>query len=437
MTFSRLLAALTFGLVVLCGGVASAQSVDDGVLTYEIRAGDTLFDLAERYFLRTSDYRVVQRINRVRDPRRLPVGQSLRIPATLLRSSRAQARVLSFRGDAGIERDGRAVAVVVGQVVEEGDVLLTGQDARIQVELPDGGRVTLPSQSRGHIGRLRQYAINGAVEHELVLSAGRAEVRVSTVRQPGSFRIRTPLSVSAVRGTEFRVAFSPEAETGATTVIEGVVEIASSDGEDHVRAQAGEGAAFRDNELTAVDLLAAPRLEDPDEVQVGRSIEISANPLPGADRYRVELAADAGFIESLGERNVRQGEAATFEVARDGVYFARLSAISDEGVERLYADYAILRARNGLRSLEARREGLAYRFRWEAEGAGTASYRFQLGPADAGQPPMIDQTDLTATEFHVSNLPSGAYEWRVQATRQVAGRFVSTWSAPHRLQVGE
>lgn len=428
--------------VMICGALlglaaipAQAQSVDDGVLTYEVRQGDTLIDLAEAYFRRPADYRVVQRLNRIADPRRLQIGTVLDIPVGVLRSAPITARVVSFRGEVTLTRDGARLNVAVGTVVEEGDLVETGPDSRIQLEMPDGSRMTLPSQSRARLARLRRYPINGAVEHELDLERGRAESQAAPVRTPGGYRVRTPVTVSAVRGTEFRVGYDTVSDTTSTTVLEGAVAVADDD--DALIAGAGQGVSrTADGDTALVTLLAAPGLTRGDDIQTGAVVRMTPEPVAGAGRYRLQLAADAGFIEGLGEREVPPGEAAVFEGLADQIYFARISAITAEGVEGRYGDFTIIRARNGLGALEAELGGLGYRFRWTGEGEGDAVFRFQLRRADSDAPPLIDEDRLTEPELTLTHLPEGVYEWRVQSTRHILGRTIQVWSEPRRLTVG-
>jgi hypothetical protein len=81
-----------------------------------------------------------------------------------------------------------------------------------------------------------------------------------------------------------------------------------------------------------------------------------------------------------------------------------------------------------------------YRFRWEAEGEGEASFRFQLSKEGADGapegPPLIDHPGLTDQAFTLSDLPPGVYAWRVQGSRHRFGRLLQVWSEPQQLRIG-
>ena len=426
-------------------GAAATAVAPVETLDYVVRPGDTLIDLAAAYLNQPSDYRRVQRENRVANPRRLPIGRTLAIPVSLLRADPDQARIASFRGAVTLSEGGRVAPPVQGQSVSEDAVLTTGANAFVRLALSDGSHVVVPSNSRVRLTRLRRYALNGAVDHAMTVEAGRAESRVTPRRRPGGFVVRTPVSVSAVRGTDFRVAFNEDTDRSATEVIEGVVAVDSGDGLSEAVAVADQGVATSLTNTRLVPLLPAPALAQPDEVQSGPVVNFALTPLSGAAAYRGRLATDAGMIDAFAETDsVPEQPRLTYADLADGAYFLRLSALSSEGMEGRSTTYSFIRARNGVGGLawgsETRDNRRFYRFRWEAEGEGEASFRFQLSREDAeGRaegPPLVDQPGVAEQAFTLSDLPPGVYTWRVQGSRHRFGRLLQVWSEPQQLRIG-
>lgn len=417
---------------------AQAQPGASRTVAYEVKPGDTLYGLAERYLIHRSDYRAVARLNRVADPRRLSVGRPLQIPLPLLRTSPAEARIANFRGVVTVESKGAAQPAVAGRGMAEGDVISTGANAFVRLALADGSHVSLPSRSRVRIIRLREILLTGAVDHVFRLESGRVETDVAPVRAPGGFSITTPISVSAVRGTEFRSAYDATTAQGATEVIEGAVAVEV--GGDTVVALAAQGVTARTEGLELVDLLPAPELRHPEAPQTAERVMFEIKPAIGARRYRARLATDAGMIDAFAETESVPGDTRLmFDDVGDGVYFVRLSALSADGVEGLASVYSFIRARNGVAGLTAAAGGgrdRPYLFRWEAKGAGPARFRFQLRHADGSSAPLVDQADLLQPEMTVTGLKAGVYEWRVRMTRPAFGQVLETWSEPQQLRVG-
>lgn len=122
----------------------------------------------------------------------------------LLLSSAAFAQqaceVTAVSGEAQ-RADGRALAV--GDKLDVGTTLRTGAAGRVRLKFVDGSVLVLADKSQ-----LRIDTFNAAGskprEAELLLELGLIGQRV-TPSAGGSWRVRTPTAVTAVRGTEFSV----------------------------------------------------------------------------------------------------------------------------------------------------------------------------------------------------------------------------------------
>ncbi len=452
MGLRHLVAATIIGAsltATICVDSVSAQTSTTPkrpTVDYVMKPGDTLSDLARAYLLRVSDYQQVQRLNRVRNDRRMAVGRVVQFPVDLLRTEPAQARIASFRGAVTIQQGGQSAPPTVGQIVTEDAVIATGANAFVRLGLPDGGHVTLPSQSRVRVGRLRTILLNGALDQEMRVETGRAEASVAPVRVPGGFAIRTPVSVSAVRGTQFRVSYDDAVDRAATEVIEGLVGVSTQGvtGEDAaLEAEARQGVVSAKGKAYLTALAPAPDLLQPDRIQSAAAVSLMLKPQDDIAYYRARLGNDAGMIDAFAEaRSNTSDDAVVFDQLDDGAYFVRLTAVTADGVEGLASNYSLLRARNGLSNLAAsvfgRGRERRFLFRWEAQGAGDVHFRFQIRPVSTAPDvqPVIDEVRLDAPEITLTGLKPGDYEWRVRATRQAFGRILETWSEPQTLHIG-
>ena len=401
---------------------------------YVVKSGETLRGIAVAVLRRESDYREVQTLNRVADPYRLPVGMTLRLPVELLRTRLVQARLVSFHGDVSLRQGAALVATRVGAAVAEGAEIETGANSNARFSLPDGGVVAVPSMSRVRLARLRAYVLNGAVEQEITILGGRSEFQVSPVRAPGGFRVGTPLSASAVRGTEFRVGYDGAADRASTEVLGGSVHVAP-EGLEPLIAAPRQGVAIAQGRAQLVDLLAEPAWQSGNAVQAGAEISFALAPEVGAQLYRAVVATDAGFVNVVGGGQSRPGEAriGLFSLP-DGPYFVRLTAVSPLGVEGMPADYPFVRALNIASGLSTETgSGGRVAFFWSTPPYGAETYRFQL--ARAGGAVIVDRPDLTRAGVIVPDLAAGDYEWRVMARRTVDNLPVEAWSPSRTLTV--
>jgi hypothetical protein len=400
-------------------------------LIYTIRAGDNLYTLAQAYLVHLSDYREVQRLNRIRNPYRLAVGHGLMLPRRLLRTAPLQARIIAFRGQ--VAASGRALRQ--GDMLGEGATVETGGNAFVSLGLADGSTVTLPSQSSVRIERLRRVVISNEIERVFVLEAGRSQSRVTPMHTAGDrFEMRTRSAVAAVRGTDFRVAVLDEGRATSTELLGGSVALGGAGAE--TTLQPGQGAKVTALGLTQpIALLPPPSLSDPGRPQSDQDLRFKVEPAPAAVRYRVQVATDAGFLD-LVEEATGEGDTITLPSVPNGDYFVRITAIDANDLEGRPRVYSFDRYLNAVRTrAEQQGGGRRYLFRWQDIGEGSHHYRFVLASVATPAIPLIDQPALLSHSFVALDLPPGEYVWRLQTTSIAQGRVRSSWSEPQALTV--
>lgn len=403
-----------------------------GAIVYLVKKGDTLFGLASRYLLTADSARIVQRLNRVGDPRRMPVGLRLAIPLRLVRQEPIQATIHSFSGAVTVTAGGRTQGATRGGAVGEGSDIQTGANAFVSLALPDGTVVTMPSQTRVRIGLLRLTPLTGGIDRRFDVSAGRIRSVVVPMTNPRStFKVGTPVAVSAVRGTEFRVAYDPARNRAVTEVITGKVAVVGPRKSDAL-VSAGYGAAADPGAGVSPPrlLLPAPVPAAPAGTQRDASLVFTFGPVAGAVAYRLQIAQDAGFLDQIGETDSPTPNVALPSLP-DGTYFARISALDAAGFEGQSAVFGFQRRLHGVTaSMDRQTRGNRrdYLFRWQSQGAGTYVYRFQLARCGDERRPMVDQDSIANFGLTVTDLPDGNYCWRVQSVEVGADAGDVIWS---------
>jgi len=322
-------------LALLVSAPLSAAPVDQPY-RYTVRNGDTLYTLAARYLSKTGDFQTVQRLNKIADPYHLPPGMVLLIPDALLRTEPVIGEIASFRGVVTV--DNRPVAV--GTSVRQGMRVETGANAFVTVRLPDGSSISLPSQSRIRIDKLRRVLLSGGLDRNFVLEAGRSRSTVTPILDPASnFRVTTPLSVSAVRGTDFRVAFDAAEGRALTEVVGGTVGVAPDADKDQTEVPKAFGVIGTAAGIEGpIALLPPPVLLQMERTATGMVVTIK--PIEGAARYRVQLATDTAFKDVFDEA-VTEQPSASFTLSTGVSFYVRLTAIAPSGLEGLPATFAL------------------------------------------------------------------------------------------------
>ena len=91
-----------------------------------VRSGDTLIGISQRYLDDPGRWPQLQRLNRVANPRRMPVGRMLTLPLDWLRWTELPAEVLFVLGGATVN----AAPLSAGLQLKSGDRLDTGAQGR-------------------------------------------------------------------------------------------------------------------------------------------------------------------------------------------------------------------------------------------------------------------------------------------------------------------
>lgn len=409
-------AGVTAGLLsgLLLAVPSHADTHRDGTISYTMEAGDTLYGLAGEYFVSDAAVPEVQRLNRIANPRAIPVGAIVKVPRSLLKSDPVLLNVLFSRGDVTIRQGGAVAEVQKGMVVRPGAIITTG--ARAFVSLGRGGgrtRVSLPSNSRVQIKRARRYRLNNRLDVDLRVLRGRGEITAPKLDADERFNTGTPLAVTAVRGTEFRVGFEEEGGIALTEVVEGLVEVSA--GGATLNTPAGTGIASDTSGLgDPEDLLTAPEMVDPNATQTRELVTFALAPVEGAVAYRTQIASDQTFLDIIAEEVTAQ-PLVSFEGVEDARLSVRSRAVAASGLEGFETPIqAFRRKRVGAGGgLAPSPFADAYKFVWQLAGSGQSYAGFRLWERGKPQVLLIDEAGLTGEGLYVTDLPPGDYQWQV------------------------
>jgi hypothetical protein len=422
-------------LMLVAAGIvapASAQAGDE--LIYTVKRGDTLIDLARDYMTREAHYRFVQRANRIANPLAIPVGTRLKISRGLLKFVPGEAKALSVRGNVTISSRGASHSLTNGAALAEGTTIQTGASSFATLVLDNGSRVSLPSNSRLHISRLRRYKIDSSLDYDFDLTKGGVRSTVTPMKAANDqYRMRSPKAVSAVRGTEFQSRYDETAGTDFAEVTEGALAVGLPNGSESP-LPAGSGLVVDKSGMSSIETL-LPAVEWPDAGKLQRegSVLFNIPTIAAARGARVSLSSDAGFVDQLADTTTSAGSAEFTEIP-DGNYFVRIRPVSQSGVEGIPATFAFKRRLNSI-SASAAADPLGYKFKWASAGRGNFRYHFQLFRGGKDGLPVIDQRGLEQTEITLSDLPSGDYYWRVASVQYLDGEVNSNWTEFEKIGV--
>ncbi|WP_293778899.1 FecR domain-containing protein [uncultured Oxalicibacterium sp.] len=332
----KILTALFFGAVVLSASHAqtpgSITVLPSGII-YHAQAGDTLMSIASAYTTRIANWTTLGSLNNIAKDKGIPIGTPITIPADLLQDEPVEGKVIARTGTVtGTLADGTSGVLNIGSRIVEGMQITTAANSFLTIGLPDQSRVSLPSNSNVRMTTLRKTRYTASPRVEMMVQRGRVVSRVSPLEtNKGSYKVRTPVSVAGVRGTEFRVRVNDKQV--ATEVLDGRVIASLAQGSEQRSLPRAKGNITSRNKLgPAVDLLPPPQLASTpyrDDTQA----HFALAPITNAVGYHIELGTDAEMLNVIGEGCSDSAETVTIDNIAVGTYFARLTAFDANGLE--------------------------------------------------------------------------------------------------------
>ena len=429
--------ALVGAMQLLIAPTAFAQTISEtrDEISYRIKEGDSLIALSGRYFVKPDSYLAVQRLNNISNPNRLAAGSTIKIPTNLLKSTALKASIVAFKGTVQVRQNGSNKAPTIGMAIVEGAAIETGGDGFLTLALNNGSRMSLPSRAKIRIARYRKYNISGGNDIEFDIEKGRTETNVVPLPDARSrFRIRTPIAVSAVRGTVFRIGYEGPNDPSLTEVVEGSVAVNPNTGGGASKIPTGFGAAVaKSGDLNQEKLLPPPPFILPNQAQRGAILAFRLEPNARAVGYHIQIAKDEKFVDLVAAARSRTADI-SFSTVPDGNYFVRAMAIAPSGLEGLSETFEFKRQLNPLSSKPQGGQRGATIFSWAGLAPANTLYRIQIFPAGRSDTPIIDEVGLTATSLQVVGLKSGTYSWRV-ATINFNGQSAETRWTPFEAMI--
>lgn len=456
----------------------AAKAAEDGEWALEVVPGDTLTAIAERLLRQPHTWQSLHRHNALRDPHFILPGNTLRIPLSWLRSEAAQAEVIQVSGSVAYSAPGApadaAAPPAVGQRLEAGSRLRTGDNASVTLRFDDGSQALVTPGSRLLLLQMQRMPGAGAVrgtvqggvpatgptQTQLQLDAGSVESQVAPQRGQRNYQIRTPVITLGVRGTHFRATVDEGAagageqrlevlsggvqaqtsrapEAAARTAPDTAPAAAAASAGGSADVSAGQGiVASASGRLGAVEtLLPAPALQPPTgPLQMGQVLQWPD--LAGASAYRVQLlSAGTPPLALLRDLRSSQPRVAWADVP-PGAYRMRVRGVAVSGLEGQDAETTLLLQAapppppptlpppTPALPLEGQRlRAEAVLLSWYSPAPGQR-HRLQVSRDAAFADLVIERSpepaDTTLQQW-LLHLPPGTYHWRL-ATLDAEGR---------------
>ncbi len=230
-----------------------------------------------------------------------------------------------FRGEVRVD----GATLQADAPVDEGAILATGPNGFVTLRFDDETLLTLHSDTAVRLERVKAFKGTGLIDSILAVEEGSVESAVAPHGTGvGRFEIRTPVSVTGVRGTRLRV--HKDDAGSRTELLTGRAHLGAAEGR-QTFLSAGQGAPT-DNlgKLGEVrPLLPKPDLPAPTRGGPGWTLSFPA--VPGATAYRVVVADDPNGAHPYSSAIFDKPQI-TFSAPGAGSYYVVVRAIDRDGL---------------------------------------------------------------------------------------------------------
>lgn len=299
---------------------------------YSVRPHDTLIHFGQRHLINPNDWHILQKINQIKDPYRMPIGSKVRVPLYLVKQGPTNAEVVLALGEAYILNPNKTKQLAtVGQKIGPGTELQTADKGKLNIRFADGSIVTMQPNSTLKLDSLSMYSGGGMVDTKLRLHQGKVEVEANPQKVRGNkMQIFTPTAVAAVRGTEFRVSTNPHSIRQET--LDGRV-VLSAAGEE-VSVNKGYGSLSENGHAPQppVVLLPAPNVTSLPIKLATLPIVFTMSAQSDAVAWVGKIYKEAQLTTVLAESESQTGRL-DFGDIDDGKYYLKVRAKDNKGFE--------------------------------------------------------------------------------------------------------
>ncbi|HBP29535.1 MAG: FecR domain-containing protein [Advenella sp.] len=321
-----LLAFLVGGSLVSGAAFGQAAGARGDFFTYRFVPGDILLTLSQRFTQNRENWKAIREINGIADQYKIPVGFELKIPFSLIDEVPASATISHLRGQAFL--NGSPIAQTGGQI-SEGAVITTGPNSNVTLTLPDNSKVLVPVNSTVTAKRLQRFSGTGYIDAIFTIDRGEVQSHVNPGGEGvGRFEIRTPVSVTGVRGTILR-AGTRQDQGAYSAIIKGQADFSPADGVSLTRLGSNQGAVTDGaGKPSGTHALLAPPVLHPMDAQ-SHNRQLRFDPVPGAVAYELVLAEDSEGYDVLWSQRIT-GTTATLPAVRNGTVYVLVRSIDQQ-----------------------------------------------------------------------------------------------------------
>ncbi|MGI6655779.1 MAG: FecR domain-containing protein [Desulfobulbus sp.] len=333
-TIRSAILVLLCSLVVCCPVAFAAEQPPaqqaDTLIPFYVHKGANLTHIARDYCHNPNDWKIIAQTNQLKSPYLIYQDSYLRIPLRILVIEKLQATVASVQGEVHLLADGKEpVPLKEGEFLLPGQTITTGANGRAHLVLPNSAYTRVGANS--HLTLVSLFKLkNGALKMDFELARGEIfHQLLKKLRRNEQFLTETPVTITGIRGTEYRLKTTGP-DTNIVETLSGQVAVSGQNNTGAMQMlRPGQGVRVtrahgpeRPRPLPAPP--AAPELQP---LYRTLPILITAPAHPRAKTIHFRITSDEQGLATVFDQHVAPGETLQVNNLDDGRFYAFASAI--------------------------------------------------------------------------------------------------------------
>ena len=414
---AKFLAVILILLVFLVGHIAYATSSNDILVPVKVEKGIGLIKLARKFCNRPQDWVEIAAVNNLKPPYKIKTNSYILVPLRLLNIEIIALKVENLTGNVYLlTRDKQKKYLQEGDAVLPGSVVVTKKNSQLELVLPRGRRITIKPEAMLEIVYVVRL-VDGSLKAGFLLEQGRLFNVIREKLPPGDiFEIKTPVALTGVRGTQFRIK-QPQEGASIVESLQGVVSVAASGKK--IALPEGKGSIIKKGKLPSKPLPLPKAPDVPKLEPVYRTLPVVIKTDKGPYHLiHITLMKDADGKHFVTEKYVAPGDEVRLSKLEDDHYVLYLTGIDHRGLESPPSKAVsfvvrtkpeaptILRPRNGFETWKN-----SIKVEWQRVD-GAVAYKVVLAK-DPQFKESVVQTNVDKPFYVMQDLKPGTYYFKV------------------------
>lgn len=408
-----------FTTALLFFALISPASAEEDMWEYQMIKGDSLWTISHTFLKDWRNWAKLQDLNAVTQDKKMRPGRVIRIPVQWLDIKDAPARIVTSSGAVQLfDGLGAELRFTDTTPVKAGYALETQENASALLAFEDGSKMLVQQSTRIEFDTASAVGSGLVYSYKIGLPQGKVENRANPLRTPGStFLVETPSSVTATRGTIYRVG--TDGLVTGTEVTQGNVDVGNDLG--NVPVKEGFGLITEKGKAPSkpVKLLDAPEIA----ADFGRfrylPSSVNWQPVAGAVSYHVQISTSEDFTSLSYDLFINDTALLLPLSIEDNSYYLRVRAVDKASLEGSDASSQFIVAANPLPAVHLSSAAQLQQYnddinlRW-TQVKGAQQYLVEVALASDARAIVHRSKPISEPNYRFTlNDRYGNYQWRV------------------------